>query len=91
MSFVVRMYKKIVSIDILDRLPSSDHLPLYVMLEFNCEHMMAAKHVYSKQAKLTCNWSKVDSIEIDQYKTLTKELLTPERPSIEILIKKHFL
>ena len=67
--------KKIVSIDILDRLPSSDHPPLYVMLEFNCEHMTAAKLVYSKQAKLTCNWSKADSIELDQYKTLTKELL----------------
>ena len=47
--------RKLVFIDILDRLPSSDHLPLYVMLEFNCEHMTAAKHVYSKQAKLTCN------------------------------------
>ena len=44
------------------------------MLEFNCEHMTAAKHVYSKQAKPTCSWSKVDSFEIDQYKTLRMKL-----------------
>ena len=63
--------RKLVSIDILDGLPSSDHLPLYAMLEFNCEPMTVARLLKAGE----CNWSKADSIEIDKYRTLTKELL----------------
>ena len=47
--------RKLVSIDILDRLPCSDHLPICVLLDFNCDPINVTTQVVEKQASVTYN------------------------------------
>ena len=44
--------RKLVSIDILDRLPSSDHLPLCVLLDFNCDPINITTQIVEKKQAL---------------------------------------
>ena len=67
--------RKLVFIDILDRLPCSDHLPLCVLLDFNCDPITVTTQIVEKQASVTFNWAKATTVEIEQYRTLTSELL----------------
>ena len=67
--------RQLVSIDILDRLPCSDHLPLCVLLDFNCDPNNVTTQIVEKQASVTFNWAKATTVEIEKYRTLTSELL----------------
>ena len=44
--------RKLVSIDILDRLPCSDHLPLCVLLDFNCDPINVTTQIVEKKQAL---------------------------------------
>ena len=70
--------KKLVCINILDRLPCSDHLPLCISFDFNCDPIVTSSQIietHEKQTNVTFRWAKATTIDIERYRTLTFELL----------------
>ena len=60
------------SIDILDQLLSSDHLPLSFILECNHYILNVPHHsIRCPSAKVTMKWSKVKDTELDLYTKIT--------------------
>ena len=70
--------KKLVCINILDRIPCTDHLPLSVSFDFNCDPIVTSSQIietHEKQTNVTFSWAKATTIDIERYRTLTFELL----------------
>ena len=70
--------KKLVCIYILDRLSCSDHLPLCVSFDFNCDPIVTSSHIietHETQTNVTFSWAKATIIDIERCRTLTFELL----------------
>ena len=71
---------KLVCINILDRLPCSNHLPLCVLFyfDFNCNPIVTFTQIietHEKWTQVTFSWARVTTTDIKQYRTLTFELL----------------
>ena len=70
--------KKLVCIIILDRLLCSDHFPLCVSFDFNCDLIVISSQIietHEKQTNVTFSWAKAATIDIERYRTLTFESL----------------
>ena len=70
--------KNLVCINIHDRLPCSDHLPSSVSFDFNCEPIVTSTPIIEnqeKQSNVTFSWAKATTIDIEQYRAVTFELL----------------
>ena len=64
--------KKLICINILNRLPCFDHLPLCVSFDFNCDHIVTSSQIietHEKQTNVTFSWAKATTIDIEQYRT----------------------
>ena len=59
---------KLKVIDILDRLPSSDHLPLSVIIDVQVHSGLSVSSVYSSpRDQLVYNWAKTDITDVNNY------------------------
>ena len=65
--------------NIFDRLPCSDHLPLCVSFDFNCDPIVTSTQItetQEKQTHVTFSWATATALDIERYRTLTFELLS---------------
>ena len=59
---------KLKVIDILDNLPSSDHLPLSVIIDVQVHSGLSVSSVYSSpRDQLVYNWAKTDNTDVNNY------------------------
>ena len=67
---------KISSINILDKLPGSDHLPLQMTLDIDFNSAVDFIDNLCPRDKVSFNWSKCTLNELSQYCCLTYDLFT---------------